>query len=143
MKSNFKIENRKARYNYFIEDTYQAGIVLKGSEVKSIRAGRVNITEAYCYFKDNELFLRNSHITSMNNTMFGHQEICDRKLLLSRKELRKLQKMTMVKGYTIIPLFIFVPVKGFIKVTIAICQGKHNYDKRETIKERDYQRGKY
>lgn len=143
MKSDFKIENRKARYNYFIEDTYQAGLVLKGSEVKSIRAGHVNITEAYCYFEGNELFLRNAHITSMNNVIFGHQEICDRKLLLTRKELKKLQKMSSIKGYTIIPLSIFVPVNGYIKVKIALCQGKHNYDKRETIKERDYQRGKY
>lgn len=140
MKSDFKIENRKARFNYYIEETYKAGIVLKGSEVKSIRAGKASIVDAYCYIDNNEIWLRGSHISSQGHLMFGHEEICDRKLLLRRKEIKKIQKWVANKGYTLIPLRIFVPATGFIKVDIAICIGKHNYDKRNTIKERDYQR---
>jgi len=135
------INNRKASYNYYIDDTYHAGIILSGSEVKSIRAGHANIGEAFCYFNGNELFLKNAHITSnAKNMMFGHEEIHDRKLLLSKKELREIKEQISIKGFTVVPLSIEIPACGYIKVNIGICRGKHNYDKREAIKERDCQR---
>lgn len=140
-KNDFTILNRKARYEYFIEDTYRAGLVLKGSEVKAIRESKINISDAFCFFNEKqELFLKNAHITSCNNLMFSHEETSDRKLLLSKKELNKLFKSLQIKGYTIVPLSIIVPSNGYIKIDIALCKGKHEYDKRETIKERDIER---
>ncbi|WQJ53610.1 MAG: hypothetical protein [Wendovervirus sonii] len=134
------INNRKASYNYYIDESYHAGIVLSGSEVKSIRSGHANISEAYCYFSGNELFLKNAFIKSQNNLMFGHKELQDRKLLLSKHELRELHKAYDTKGLSIIPLSIEVPARGYIKLNIAICRGKHNYDKRDAIKQRDIER---
>ena len=131
------IQNRKVRFNYYLIDKYRAGIVLKGSEVKSIRAHKASISEAYCYFIDGELYLRNAFISSENNEMFAHKEIYDRKLLLSKNELKRLQKGSIVKGYTIVPINIEINNPGYIKVNIALAEGKHNYDKRNTIKERD------
>lgn len=131
------IQNRKARFNYFLINIYKAGIVLCGSEVKSIRAHKVNISEAFCYFNKGELYLKNAHITSENDIMFSHNEIADRKLLLRKSELRKLQKATAIKGLTIVPVYIEINNPGYIKVHIALAKGKHDYDKRNSIKERD------
>ena len=131
------IQNRKARFNYFLINIYKAGIVLRGSEVKSIRAHKVNISEAFCYFNKGELYLKNTHITSENDIMFSHNEIADRKLLLRKSELRKLQKATAIKGLTIVPVYIEINNPGYIKVHIALAKGKHDYDKRNSIKERD------
>lgn len=139
-KATTYIKNRKVNFNYYIEDTYKAGLVLCGSEVKSIRAGKVNINESYCYFKNNELFLKNSFITSDNSKMFSHDETRDRKLLLNKKELVRLLKSVNTDGYTIVPTSIEVPSFGYIKINIALAKGKHNYDKRETIKKRDMER---
>ena len=136
------IDNRKARHEYFIEDTYRAGIVLEGTEVKAIRDGHANISEAFCFFYDGELFLKNSHVSASQkkNTMFTHSETRNRKLLLSKRELMKIKKALEVKGYTCVPLSLEIPSNGFIKCNIGICKGKKEYDKREAIKERDLDR---
>ena len=135
------IENRKAKYNYHIFDTYIAGISLIGSEVKSIRANLVNLYESYCIFnKSGELILKNCYIYKYNNIVYTREENIDRKLLLTKKELKKLKKEVENPGYSIIPIAIIVNNPGFIKFKIALCKGKHNYDKRETIKKRDIER---
>lgn len=135
------IENRKAKYNYYIMDTYVAGISLIGSEVKSIRAGYVDLSEAFCIFnKSQELILKNCYIYKYNNIVYTREENIDRKLLLTKKELKKLKKEIEQNGYTIIPISVIVNNPGYIKFKIALCKGKHNYDKRETIKKRDLER---
>lgn len=135
------IENRKARFNYYVEETYIAGISLIGSEAKSIRARSVNISDAYCIFnKGNELILKNCYIYKHNNIVFAREENADRKLLLTKKELKKLKKAIEKQGYSIIPLAIAIPEYGYIKIKIGLCKGKKKYDKRETIKERDIKR---
>lgn len=134
------ISNRKAHFNYFIEDTFTAGLVLKGSEVKSIRDGKCNISESFVYEDNGELFIRNSQVTCSNEKMFGHEEIHDRKLLLKKGEIKRILRAISVKGYTCIPLEIIVPKNGYIKAKIGIAKGKHEYDKRNTIKERDLDR---
>lgn len=135
------IENRKAKYNYYIMDTYVAGISLIGSEVKSIRAGYVDLSEAFCIFnKSQELILKNCYIYKYNNIVYTREENIDRKLLLTKKELKKLKKEVEQNGYTIIPISVIVNNPGYIKFKIALCKGKHNYDKRETIKKRDLER---
>ena len=136
-----EILNRKAKHEYEILETFNAGIVLVGSEVKSVKAGKVNIGDAYCYISHrNEIFLKNSHISKYDSDKFtNHEEKRDRKLLLNKKEILKIQQKTMSPGYTIIPLKIYV-YKSLIKVQIGICKGKHNYDKRNDIKDRDNKR---
>lgn len=134
------VENRKAKFNYYVLDTYTAGISLTGSEVKSIRDSRVNLSESYCIFVNNELILKNCNITKYGNYVFTREENADRKLLLTKKELKKLKKESEITGNTIIPLTIIIPEYGYIKVKIGLCKGKHNYDKRETIKNRDLER---
>lgn len=143
-KETFFINNRKARFDYYIEETYEAGIVLHGSEVKSIRDSKASIVDAYCYIDDNnEVWLKGANISAHNNAMFSHNETADRKLLLKKREIKKLKRAVAIKGFTLIPLKIIVPAHGHIKVDIAICIGKHNYDKRNAIKERDFQRTQY
>lgn len=139
---NINVENRKAKFDYEIIDTYISGIVLKGSEVKSLRDGSGSIVEAFCQFIGNELFIINSYIPVKSTfTKFAtHQERAERKLLLNRSELNKLQSGVSQKGMTIVPLKLFTNDKGIVKVKIGLCRGKHNYDKRETIKKRDLER---
>lgn len=139
-KQHSYIENRKLNYNYFYSESFIAGMVLKGSEVKAIRQRKTNISEAYCIFVGNELFVRNMHITNNNIGVFGHDELQDRKLLLKKKELKDIEKWLQVRGNTIIPKRIIIQSNGFIKIEICLCKGKHNYDKRETIKQRDLER---
>lgn len=135
-----EIINRKAKFNYDVIETYEAGIVLMGSEVKSIKNGNANIGDAYCYIFNNEVFLKNSHISKYDSDKFtNHDELRERKLLLTKKEIRKLNEKSQIPGFTIIPLKIYV-VKGLIKVLIGLCKGKHNYDKRNDIKDRDNER---
>ena len=135
-----EILNRKASYNYFIEDTYEAGIVLKGTEIKSIRAGKCNIKDSYIIIKNNEAYLLNTHISHYEQgNIFNHEETRTRKLLLNRKEILKLNDKINMEGYTLIPLKIYF-VKGRAKVLVGVCKGKKNYDKRESIKEKDIQR---
>lgn len=135
-----EILNRKARFDYYIEDEIEAGIVLTGTEIKSIRAGHVNIKDSYAIIKNEEIFLLNTHISSYDHgNIFNHDENRTRKLLLHKKQIKKLCNKITLEGYTLIPLKIYF-VKGRAKVLIGVCKGKKNYDKRETIKERDLNR---
>lgn len=144
-----EIVNRKAKYNYEFIDTYIAGIVLEGLEIKAIRDGNANISEAFCYFVGNELFLKNSSITYKTNsdiilrtgsTIVRKGSTRDRKLLLNRNELLKIKNSIETKGMTAIPYKMFINNRGFCKVEIAVAKGKKTYDKRETIKKRDIER---
>ena len=138
------IDNRKARYDYEILETYIAGIELCGSEVKSLRSSKGSIVESFCQFINNELFIINSYIPIYDkSTRFQiHEERDNRKLLLNRSELNKLKKGIEQKGMTIIPLSIFLNEQNKFKVKIGLCRGKHNYDKRETIKQREWDKNK-
>lgn len=133
-------QNKKARHDYFIEDTYEAGIVLKGTEIKSIRAGKVNVSEAYIDIKDGEVFIIGMHVATYDpSSIFNHQENRDRKLLLNRNEIRKLQTKRTQEGYTLIPLKLYFK-QALVKVEVAVAKGKKTYDKRETLKEEDQKR---
>lgn len=139
-----KIENRKARFDYFIEDTFIAGIVLTGTEIKSIRRGNASLVDTFCQITNNEIYIHNSYIAKFEyGSFYNHDERRLRKLLLTRQEINKIHKKVQQKGYTIIPLNMFIDNKGLCKVTIGICLGKKQYDKRETIKERDLNREIY
>lgn len=132
------MNNRQAYYNYFIEDKYNAGIVLLGTEVKSIREGKVSFNDAFCMFEKNELWVRGLYIAEYSHgTVNNHIAVHDRKLLLNKRELRKLQNKLKDKGLTIVPLRVFLNENNFVKVEIGLAKGKKNYDKRETIKQRD------
>ena len=135
-----EILNRKARYDYEIEDEYEAGIVLTGTEIKSIREGKVNIKDSYAIIRNNELYLLNTHISSYEKgNIFNHEEDRTRKLLMHKREILKLNNKVTLEGYTLIPLKIYFN-KGRAKVLIGLCKGKKSYDKRETIKKRDTER---
>jgi SsrA-binding protein len=136
-----EIRNRSAYHEYFIEEKYDAGMVLTGTEVKSIREGKISFADSFCMFFKSELWVRNLHIAEYRfGTTNNHIAVHDRKLLLNRKELRKLENKLKDKGYTIVPLRIFLSEKGLIKMEIGLGRGKKLYDKRETIKNRDTQR---
>ena len=142
-KNNILIDNRKANYNYFLLEEYAAGIALIGCEVKSIRNRDVNMSDSYCTFVGNELIIKNMHISPYKNSGLTYKDYDpkrDRKLLLTKRELRKLQKDVQVKGYTIVPVNLYTNGKGLVKLTIAMAKGKHTYDKSQTIKERDLDR---
>lgn len=135
-----EILNRKAKYDYFITDTYECGIVLTGTEIKSVREGKVNLKDSYVIIKNQEAYLLNTHISLYKDgNRFNHDEERTRKLLLHKKEILKIQNKISLEGYTVIPLKMYF-VKNKLKVLIGIGKGKKNYDKRETIKERDLQR---
>ncbi len=135
------ITNRKAKFEYNFLDTYEAGIVLVGAEVKSLRAGNANLTDAYCYFRDGQLFIKGLYIAEYK---MAHHHLPDprqeRKLLLNRRELKKLERKSKDKGFTIIPFKVYFNDRGFVKVEIALAQGKRKYDKRQSIKERENKR---
>ncbi len=135
-----EIINRQANHNYFVIDTYEAGIVLSGTEIKSIRNGKCNIKDSYAIVKNNEVFLLNTHISSYEQgNRFNHDETRTRKLLLNKSEILKLKNKVELEGYTLIPLKIYF--KGsHAKVALGVCKGKKNYDKREVLKEKDIQR---
>ncbi len=138
MQKNFNILNRKARFDYEIIDKYVAGIVLTGTEIKSIRLGKASIVESFCEFQGLELFAINMYVEEYAfGNQFNHNARSERKLLLNKKELKKLQKDVQAKGLAIVPLRIFNSEKGLAKLEIGLCRGKKNYDKRETLKERD------
>jgi SsrA-binding protein len=146
--NKIKIKNRKAFFEYFISDKFVAGIVLSGTEIKSIREGKVSLEESYCAFKEDELFVVNMHIAEYKfGTYNNHEPKHDRKLLLNRKELKKLNNKIKEKGFTIIPTVLFVNEKGLAKLEIGLAKGKKLYDKRESIKtkdtKRDLDRGRY
>lgn len=133
-----KIKNKKARFNYIFLETEVAGIVLSGTEVKSIRAGKVSFTDSYCFFKDGELWLKSLHISEyMEGTYNNHEPKRDRKLLLKKQQLRKFQKKMNEGGLTIIPTELFFTSKGLVKVEIALSKGKKTFDKRIAIRDRD------
>lgn len=135
-----EITNRKARYDYEIEDTYEAGIVLKGTEIKSIRNGKAQLKDSYAILKNGEVFLLNMHISAYEKgNIFNHEETRTRKLLLHKKEILKIRDRITQEGYTLIPMKVYF-VKNRAKVLLGIARGKKNYDKRETIKKRDVER---
>ncbi len=132
--------NRKARHDYFIEKTYEAGIALKGTEVKSIRAGKANLKESYCVIRNNEAFVVGMHISPYKEgNIFNVDPLRDRKLLLSKREILRINQEVMQKGMAVIPLSLYLK-NGLIKMEIAIARGKKLYDKRESMKERDIKR---
>ena len=140
--NNIKIKNKKAKFNYEFIDKYIAGIVLRGTEIKAIREGKATIAESFCEFNDKgELFVVNMNIQEYSHAShFNHNPKSERKLLLNKKELKKLYKEVKNSGLTIVPLLLFINDRGFAKLQIALAKGKKLYDKRETIKERDTKR---
>lgn len=135
-----EIENRKARYDYFIEDTYECGIVLKGPEIKSIRNGKVNLKDSYGIIKNNELYILNMHIAKYENSgVFNHEETRTRKLLVHKKEIYKMRDKINIEGYTLIPIKLYFK-KGRAKILLGVCKGKKTYDKKQTLKERDIEK---
>lgn len=142
MQKHINIKNRKARFQYEILDKYVAGIVLTGTEIKSIRSGKASIAESFCEFNNKgELFVINMNIEEYAfGTYNNHRPKAERKLLLNKRELKKLQKDVQIKGYSIVPLRLFINDRGFAKMEIALGKGKKLYDKRETIKDRDNKR---
>lgn len=135
------INNKAAYHEFFIEQTYTAGIVLTGTEVKSLRAGKASFNDAYCLFEKGELFIKSLHISEYKlGTIYNHMPTQERKLLLNKKELKKLESKIREKGYTIVPLKIFFNENGFAKLEIGLGKGKKLHDKRETIKQRDTER---
>ena len=139
--TNINIKNRKAEFEYFLTTKYTAGIVLAGTEIKAIRAGKANLTDAYCLFIQNELWVRGLHISEYKAGSYNnHEPKRDRKLLLTKKELRKIQSKLNEKGFTVIPTLLFISESGYAKLEIAVARGKKMYDKRETLKEKEYLR---
>ena len=135
-----EIQNRQASHNYFITDTYEAGIALTGTEIKSIRNGKCNIKDSYAIIKNYEAYLLNAHISAYEQgNRFNHEETRTRKLLLHKKEILKLKDKVELEGYTLIPLKIYFK-NGLAKVSLGVCKGKKNYDKKETLKEKDIAR---
>ena len=134
--------NRKASFNYFFEDIYEAGLILKGSEIKSVRAGKVNIADSYAIERNGELFLINSHISSYKQaSLLNHDPIEERKLLLNKKEINKLIGKMHRDGFTLIPTKMYFK-KGKAKIGLAVAKGKKQYDKRAVKKKRDWNRDK-
>jgi SsrA-binding protein len=132
------IKNRSAFHDYYIDDKYDAGMVLTGTEVKSLRDGRASFNDSYCFFNKGELWIRSLHIAEYSHgTVNNHDPVRERKLLLKKRELDKLQTKIKEKGYSIVPLRIYFNERGFVKMEIGLGKGKKHYDKRETIKERD------
>jgi SsrA-binding protein len=135
-----EIENRKAHYDYFIEDTYEAGIVLKGTEIKSIRNGSANLKDSYVIIRNEEAFILNMHIAHYEEgNIFNHDETRTRKLLLHKLEIKKLRSKLNIEGYTLIPLKLYFK-NGKAKILVGVAKGKKQFDKRETIKQRDIDR---
>ena len=141
MANKINIRNKKAFHDYEILDKYVAGLQLQGTEIKSIRLGKVSLVESYCLFQNNELYVRGMQIADYAWSSFNkHEPGRDRKLLLNRNELKKLQRKTRESGLTIITLRIFMADSGYAKLEIGLAKGKKEYDKRETIKRKDTQR---
>lgn len=140
-KSSVYIKNKKASFEYFLLEEVVAGIQLTGTEIKSIREGKVSLVDSYCAFLQNELFVKNMHIAEYTmGTHYNHEPKRDRKLLLNKRELKKIRTKVNERGLTIIPVSLFINEKGLAKLKIAIAKGKKLYDKRETLKTKDTQR---
>ena len=139
--SNIQILNKKAKFEYIILDRYTAGIQLFGTEIKSIREGKASLVDSYCAVEHGEMYVKQMHIAEYRfGSYANHEAKRDRKLLLQRKEIRKLEKATKDTGKTIVPLVLFINEKGLAKLEIALCQGKHAYDKRQSLREADDKR---
>ncbi|MEM6803332.1 MAG: SsrA-binding protein SmpB [Bacteroidota bacterium] len=135
------IRNKKAKFEYSLEEIFTAGMVLKGTEVKSLRAGKASLQEAYCYLEKDEIFIRNMNITEYDKGSYNnHEPTRIRKLLLNKKEIRKIRKGLDQKGYTLVPLKVYFNDRNFAKMDIALGKGKKVADKRESMKERDTKR---
>jgi SsrA-binding protein len=138
---SISIKNKRASFEYLLLQEFTAGIQLTGTEIKSIREGKASIADAYCTFKENELFVINMHIAEYSfGTYNNHEPKRDRKLLLTKRELHKMQAKVKEKGFTIIPTLLFINEKGLAKLTISLARGKHYYDKRESLKQKDVKR---
>jgi SsrA-binding protein len=138
---NLNIRNKKASFEYTFLEKYTAGVQLTGTEIKSIRASKVSIAEAYCYIKNGELFIKGMHIAEYDPGSYNnHDPLRDRKLLLNRVELKKIEKKLKNKGLTVVPLRMFINDNGYAKLEIAIAQGKKLHDKRDSLKEKDLKR---
>ncbi len=138
MGSDLNIKNKKAYFEYHILEKYTAGLKLLGTEIKSIREGKANINDAFCAFLDGNLYVRNMHIAEYSHgSFYNHEAKRERVLLLNKKELKKLKTKIEEKGFTIVPLSLFISDRGFAKLEIGLAQGKKVFDKRETMKERD------
>lgn len=141
LKNDVVIRNKRATFDYELIDTYDAGIVLVGTEIKSIRLGKASLVETFCFFNDGELWVKNMNISEyFYGTYNNHLPRRDRKLLLTKKELEKIRRQTKDTGFTIIPVKLFLNEKGLAKVTVAVAKGKKEYDKRESLKEKDDKR---
>jgi len=141
LEKSVNIKNKRAGHEYFLLQDFTAGIQLSGTEIKSIREGKASIVDAFCSFKGNELFVMNMHIAEyVYGTYNNHEPKRDRKLLLTKRELHKLQTKVKEKGFTIIPTLLYINEKGFAKLSISLARGKHHYDKRETLKQKDVKR---
>lgn len=133
--------NRRAKFDYYFEATYTSGMVLSGTEVKSLRAGKVSFNDSYCFFDRNELYVKSLHISEYAfGTITNHQPLQERKLLLTKRELKKLENKIKEKGYSIIPIRIFFSESGYAKLEIGLGKGKKEFDKRNVIKERESDR---
>ena len=140
-KNNIRIRNKRAGFEYFIIESLTAGIVLTGTEIKSIREGKASLAESYCTFKNDELYVVGMHVAEYAmGTYNNHEPKRDRKLLLTARELRKLKTKVQEKGLTIVPITLFINEKGLAKLDIALARGKHYYDKRDSLKDRDTKR---
>jgi SsrA-binding protein len=140
MKS-IEIKNKRAKFDYEWLDTYTAGMQLVGTEVKSIRMGKVSIAEAYCYLTEGELFIKGMNVAEWSHgNIYNHDPIRERKLLLSKRELDKIEKAVKDQGITIVPTKLFISEKGWVKLNIAVARGKKNYDKRQSLKDKDAKR---
>ncbi len=139
--NDINIRNKRATFDYEILDTYRAGIVLTGTEIKSIRLGKASLVDAYCFFANGELWTKNMYIAEyFYGTYNNHAARRERKLLLQKKELTKLQRAVKESGFSLIPTRLFINEKGLAKVTIALCKGKKSYDKRQSLREKDDKR---
>lgn len=140
-KSPINIKNKKASFEYFFVETFTAGIVLTGTEIKSIRLGKASLVDTFCYIDKGEVWVKGMNISPYFYGSFSnHESRRDRKLLLNRKEINKLQNATKQPGFTIVPLLVFIDEHGRAKMDIAICRGKKEYDKRQTLKEKEDRR---
>ena len=136
-----EIKNRSAYFEYYIDDKFIAGIMLTGTEVKSLRAGKASFNDSYCIFHKDELYIRSLHISEYTfGTINNHDPVRERKLLLNKRELKKLQSRIKEKGYTVVPLRLFFTDKNLVKLEIGLAKGKKLHDKRESIKQRDTER---
>ncbi len=140
-KTRITISNKRANFEYHLVQKYTAGIVLTGTEIKSVREGHANISDAFCFIKDGELFIRGMHISIWKQgSYYNHEPVRMRKLLLNKAEIRKIKAKALERGFTVIPTKVFISETGYAKIEIAVAQGKRDFDKREDIKKKDLSR---